>query len=291
MRRLPPLTAIEAFVQVARTGSIKAAADELALSSPALSRRVQALERFAGRQLLNRTHSGVRPNADGERFLASIVPALDAMSDAITDLTGNSDEMRLRLGVLPLFASQQLLPRLPSLRHRHPTLHLDVDTGGHGLVRLGDTLDVAITLDRSIDPALYARRINTDIIYPIASRRLTEGRDALRQPTDLARATVLLHRDMGDTLPTFLHHLGLDDLEPLAIDHFDSGQLMLEAAAEGLGVAFMHESHFLAARDDRLVRLFDVRVESPYSYWFACRPRALDARPVRLFHDWLFEDR
>ncbi|MDE0947312.1 MAG: LysR family transcriptional regulator, partial [Sphingobium sp.] len=46
MRRLPPLTALEAFVQVARLGSVKAAAEELALSTPALSRRVQALERF-----------------------------------------------------------------------------------------------------------------------------------------------------------------------------------------------------------------------------------------------------
>ncbi len=46
MRRLPPLGSIEAFVQVARLGSIKAAAEELALSAPALSRRVQSLERF-----------------------------------------------------------------------------------------------------------------------------------------------------------------------------------------------------------------------------------------------------
>ncbi|MFN3434804.1 MAG: LysR family transcriptional regulator, partial [Sphingomonas sp.] len=28
-------------------------------------------------------------------------------------------------------------------------------------------------------------------------------------------------------------------------------------------------------------------VESPYSYWFVCRPRALQQRPVRMFHDWL----
>ena len=39
MRRLPPLTAIEAFVQVARLGSVKAAAEALSLSSPALTRR------------------------------------------------------------------------------------------------------------------------------------------------------------------------------------------------------------------------------------------------------------
>ena len=74
---------------------------------------------------------------------------------------------------------------------------------------------------------------------------------------------------------------------PLAFVHFDSGALMLEAAALGIGVAFMLESHFEGARDDRLVRLFDAAVDSAYSYWFVCRRRALDQQPVRLFHDWL----
>jgi LysR family glycine cleavage system transcriptional activator len=65
--------------------------------------------------------------------------------------------------------------------------------------------------------------------------------------------------------------------------------LILDAAAQGLGVAFMHESHLNDAHDDRLVQLFDVAVESPYSYWFACRRSALSRRPVRIFHDWLFD--
>jgi LysR family glycine cleavage system transcriptional activator len=81
----------------------------------------------------------------------------------------------------------------------------------------------------------------------------------------------------------------LPDLQPAATDHFDSGQLILDAAAQGLGVAFMLESHLREAHDDRLVQLFDVSVESPYSYWFACRRSSLTRRPVRIFHDWLFD--
>ena len=73
------------------------------------------------------------------------------------------------------------------------------------------------------------------------------------------------------------------------IDHIDSGPLMLEAAANGLGVAIMHGSHLSDARDPRLTRLFDVEVESPYSYWFVCRPRALKQRAVKIFHDWLLK--
>jgi LysR family transcriptional regulator, glycine cleavage system transcriptional activator len=287
MRRLPPLTAIEAFVQVARTGSIKAASQELALSPPALSRRIQALERFIGRPLFERRHQAVVLNADGDRLLQQIAPALDQLSDAVEVMTSNTDVLRLRLGLLPLWASQKLFPRLGELRTQHPELHLDIDTAAHLLSRLGEGLDAVIALARDIDPSLYAKRLDRNQVYVIGARALIEGANPITAPEQLAGLTALVHRDMPDTFSAWRAAAGLTDLEPLAIDHFDSGALMLEAAAQGLGIAFMHASHFEEARDERIVRLFDIPVESPYSYWFACRPRALTQKPVRLFHDWL----
>ena len=289
MRRLPPLTAIEAFVQVARLGSIKAAAQELALSPPALSRRVQSLERFIGKPLFERRHQAVVLNLDGDRLLAQIAPAIDSLSDAVESMTNGAEVLRLRLGILPLFASQRLFPKLGDLRAKHPELHLDIDTAAHGVARLGDGLDAVIALAREIDPALYARRLDRNSVYVIGARALIEGPNPITRPDQLIGLTALVHRDMPDTFSEWRRAADLRDLEPLAIDHFDSGQLMLEAAAQGLGIAFMHESHFEDARDDRLVRLFDIDVESPYSYWFVCRPRALTQKPVRLFHDWLID--
>lgn len=289
MRRLPPLTAIEAFVQVARLGSIKAAAEELALSSPALSRRVQALERFIGKPLFERRHQALRLNDDGERLLGMIAPAIDTMTDAVEAMTSGTELLRLRLGVLPLFATQRLMPRLADLKRRHPELHLDVDTGGHGVARLGDGLDAAIVIARDIDPTLYSRRLDRNRVHVIGARTLLEGPDPVTRPEQLARLTALVHRDMADTFTQWRAAAGVPELEPAAIDHFDSGTLMLEAAAQGLGVAFMLESHFEAAQDPRLVQLFDLTVESHYSYWFVCRPRALGQRPVKVFHDWLVE--
>ena len=287
MRRLPPLTAIEAFVQVARLGSIKAAAQELALSAPALSRRVQALERFIGRPLFDRRHQAVVLNADGERLLQQIAPALDSLSDAVETMTSGTDVLRLRLGILPLYASQRLFPHLGELRALHPELHLDIDTAGHGVARLGDGLDAVIALVRDVDPTLYAKRLDRNSVYVIGAKELLEGPAPITRPEQLAGLTALVHRDMPDTFTAWRHAANLPDIEPAAVDHFDSGALMLEAAAQGLGVAFMHESHFEDAHDPRLVKLFGISVESPYSYWFVCRPRALTQRPVRLFHDWL----
>ena len=120
MRRLPSLAGVEAFVHVARSGSVKTAAEELALSSPALSRRIQALERFLDRPLFERRHQSVHLNEDGEKLMELIGPVMDSLSDAIETMTSPSPVMRLRLGVLPLFASQRLMPHLPQLRNRWP---------------------------------------------------------------------------------------------------------------------------------------------------------------------------
>ena len=289
MKRLPPLTGIEAFVQVARLGSVKAAAEALALSSPALTRRVQALERHVGKPLFERRHQAILLNPDGERLLAAIGPALDVLALAMEQASGEHELMRLRLGVLPLYASQRLMPRLPALRSRHPDLHIDIDTAPYALTRLDEGLDAAIVLAKDVNSGLYARRLRGNRAVAIASRALAEGPDGLREPRDLARATVLIHRDLADTFEQWCEAMGVPGLEPAAFDHFDSGQLILEAAAQGLGVAFMFETHLEAARDDRLVQLFD-SAPSPYSYWFACRRAALGRRPVRLFHDWLVDE-
>lgn len=286
MRRLPPLTAIEAFVQVARLGSVKAAAEELALSTPALSRRLQALERFVGRQLFDRKHQALEINGDGQRLLESIAPALDVMSTAIDDLLTGDTQMRLRLAVLPLFASQRLFPKLGSLRTLHPTLHLDIETNPHATARLGEGLDAAIVLAEEVDPALYSLELDHDDVLLIASRALVEAEE-IKQPQDIARFTLLVHREMRNSFDTWKQAIGLPDLQPAAVDNYDSGALMLEAAAQGLGIAVLHSSHYRQSGDPRLVKLFDVQVKSPYRYFFVCRPRALQVRAVKLFHDWL----
>lgn len=290
MKRLPSLAAVEAFVETARSGSIKAAAETLALSSPALTRRIQALERHVGHPLFERRHQAILLNDAGERLLGEVAPALDQLALAMERGAGNGALMRLKLAVLPLFASYQLMPRLPKLRALHPDLHIDLDTRPHALARLDEGLDAAIALAREVEAPLHARRLGTSQIVAIGARHLAEGPNGLRRAEQLTQATVLLHRDLPDAFDYWREAVGLPGLEPAAIDYFDSGQLILDAAAQGLGVAFMFEMHLVGAHDPRLARLFDVAVESPYSYWFACRRSALNHRPVRLFHDWLIEE-
>jgi LysR family glycine cleavage system transcriptional activator len=286
MRRLPPLRSLEAFVRIAKLGSAKAAASELSLSPPALSRRIKALEDFMGKPVFDRKAQAMILNADGQALLTAIEPALEAMADAIDDLAGQGGEYRLRLGVLPLFGTQRLIPRLPELRKLFPKLHIDVDTSAHAENLLGDVVDAAIIIADQVDPRLYSVRLDQNIVYAITSTELAKSAK-LDSPADLKNQTVLVHSDMPLIFDAWRNAVGQPKLKPAAIDHIDSGPLMLEAAANGLGVAIMHGSHMTDAKDERLTRLFEIEVESPYSYWFVCRPRALKQRAVRIFHDWL----
>ena len=289
MPRLPPLSSMEAFLEVARHGTVKAAASELGLSMPALSRRIQTLEHAVGRPLFDRHHHGLRLTEAGRDLQDQLSPILDELRSVIGQVGSPDASVRLHLNVLPLFAQQRLFPRLPELRRAHPELHIDIDTLSHGEARLGEGIDAAIALARAIDPALYAARLDQDKVFPIAARGLTDGERPIAVPEQLQRATILLHREMPETFNEWRNAIGMPYLEPMGTDFFDSGPLMLEAAAQGIGVAFMHGHHFDDAQDPRLVRLFDFDVASPYSYWFVCRPRALRQPAVKLFHDWLLE--
>ena len=66
---------------------------------------------------------------------------------------------------------------------------------------------------------------------------MRSGPGAITQPEQLRELTVIIHRDMPDTFEEWRKAMNIADLEPAAIDHYDSGQLMLDAAAQGLGVA------------------------------------------------------
>ena len=127
-RRLPPLRALEAFVRTVRLGSARAAADELGLSPSALSRRIGNLEEFVGKKLFTRARQSMKLTEDGHAFFEAVNPQLEALARAVESQSENLSVLRLHLGVLPLFGTQRLFPRLGELRERHPLLHIDIDT-------------------------------------------------------------------------------------------------------------------------------------------------------------------
>lgn len=105
---------------VARSGSIRAAAEKLHVASSAVNRRVQDLEEELGTPLFERLPRGVRLTAAGELFLGYArrrQADLEQVRSQIEDLEG------MRRGQVTLAASQALAPAfLPQAIHAFQTL-------------------------------------------------------------------------------------------------------------------------------------------------------------------------
>jgi LysR family transcriptional regulator, glycine cleavage system transcriptional activator len=226
---------------------------------------------------------------EGQAFYDAVEPKLEELAMAVESQVESNAVLRLHLGAPSLFGEQRLFPRLLELRQLHPRLHIDIETGRNLGERVGDTLDAAIIVSREPEPSLHSLRLDRNRVYAFTSKQLAAAIGPEPDEAALAKQTFLLHNELPAIFDAWKAAMNLGPFQPGAIDHFDSGQLILEAAAQGLGIAIMHADHFDRANDERLARLFDAEIESPYSYWFVCRPRDLASRPVRIFHDWVLK--
>jgi len=181
---------------------------------------------------------------------------IDEMADRIDRLIDTGQVLRLRLGVLPLFGSQRLFPRLGELRKLHPQLHIDIDSSAAAETKLGDH----DRCRRSSSPkGRKARSIRcgstTTASMPSPRPRLAAELGPRPDLAKLNKQTFLVHNDLPMSFEAWKRTLHLEALQPAAIDHFDSGQLILEAAAQGLGIAIMHDDHYVRSHDPRVARL------------------------------------
>ncbi|WP_339941546.1 LysR family transcriptional regulator, partial [Undibacterium luofuense] len=151
------LQELQAFVAVADRSSFSQAAEDLFLSQPALSRRIDKLEETLGVKLFERTTRKVQLTNVGRIFLANVRTALDELEGAIL---GVSDLAAHRTGIVTLacvptavryFLTEVLLQfseRFPKIRVR---IHDESAQDVLNLV-LGGEADFGINFAGSEDP-------------------------------------------------------------------------------------------------------------------------------------------
>jgi len=83
--------------EVARRGTISAAARSIALSQPAITQAIAALERSLGVSLFNRSNVGVTATAAGAAFIERVERALSLVRDAVTETARESGPQLKRI--------------------------------------------------------------------------------------------------------------------------------------------------------------------------------------------------
>ncbi len=145
MRKHQPLTALRAFEASARLGSVSAAAVELHVTRPAVSKQVSLLETTLDVPLLIRTGNAIRLTPAGEELLVGLHQAFDIISSTMEAVRSRARQSkRLRVLVCRDFAASWLASRVGSFLVENPGVSLEVIAERNGNLRLGEDFDFRI---------------------------------------------------------------------------------------------------------------------------------------------------
>jgi LysR family glycine cleavage system transcriptional activator len=273
---------------VARLASFRRAAEELAVTKSAVSHQIQTLEGYLGVRLLNRSTRGISLTAAGEALLPEVQSALDRLAGVVADLRHRSRAEPLTISLLPTFAVRWLIPRLGDFRERHPGIEVRLDASLEAADFASSGVDVAIRYGRGDWPGLHCERLIVESLTPVCSRALLRGRFPLRRPCDLARHVLLHNSAHPDDWPLWLKTAGVDGIDLGRGPRFAYSELLLKAAAEGLGVALARR-HLIDRdlADGTLIAPFDIVCETGYSYWLVWPRKRHTDRRVASFRQWI----
>lgn len=229
-----PLHELLAFEATARLGSISRAAEELSVTSSALSHRLAGLQARLGATLFERHGKGLRITAQGERYLQRVQAGLHAFA-AQGEALRAAEHETVRLVAAPAIATAWLLPQIPALLAAHPGLRLDVSTLTLADDSIGQDWDVLVHYGPPVAEGGQRITLAADDVFPVCAPSLLPGGRAVDDPAQLLALPLLRHTLLS--WPRWTEAALGTPLEVRAQAYFDDATAMLEAATAAAGVA------------------------------------------------------
>ncbi|MDR6182139.1 LysR family transcriptional regulator [Asaia bogorensis] len=181
--------AMTTFVRVVETGSFSAAARQLHVGQPAVSKIVAQLEARLQVSLLIRSTHGLTPTEAGQAYYERARNALQEAEEAELAARGAGSGLsgRLRVSAATTFARLHIIPRLPAFLDAHPQLDVDILLDDRMIDLVAEGVDISLRMGALADSSAVARKLATG------------KRSVLATPAYLARAGMpLVPADLAD---------------------------------------------------------------------------------------------
>ena len=257
----PSLADLNAFAAVARHRSFRAAADAMGVSRSSLSHALRGLEQQLGVRLLHRTTRSVAPTEAGQQLLQRLAPMLRDLDDMLAAVSGSADGPvgQLRINANESATRWLLRHVVPGFLRRHPRVTLDLVSEGRLVDIVAEGFDAGVRLREAVPQDMVIVPFAGDVRFlAVAAPAYLAEHGVPMTPDDLHK-----HRCIRQRLPSGKPYrwefalnadeFAIDAPGVLTLDH---NGLMVEAAEDGLGIAFVPESFARRALEDgRLVTL------------------------------------
>lgn len=232
---------------VAEHRSFRRAAELLGVTRSSLSHTVRSLEDRLSTRLLHRTTRSVSLTQAGEQFFARLDPLLGDLGQLLEEFAGAQGRTT---GTLKINGSEAairlLLTLVPEFLTRYPYVELDLVAQGQLVDIVEQGFDAGVRLGEAVPKDMVAVRLAPDMRFlVVASPAYLATRRIPETPDELAG-----HRCIRQRLPSGKRYRWefLKRGQELALDvpgalTLDNNQLMAEAAAAGMGIAYLPEDY------------------------------------------------
>ncbi|QMV00889.1 LysR family transcriptional regulator [Devosia sp. D6-9] len=280
---------IRAFLATAETGSLSAAARELKLTQPTLSRQVSALEASLGILLFDRVGRSLVLTPSGKDLLVHVRRMGEAAEELALVASGQAQSVEglVKISASDIVAAYVLPLLLRQLHERAPGIRVEV-VASNGLSDiLRREADIAIRHVRPAQPDLVARRCRDSAAHLYAARSYLVARGRPERVEDLATADFVGFFRVEDLLAALRDERGL----PLTVENFhwsaNSFVVALEMVRQGLGIGVVQRE--AAERHDDIVQVLPELDPFPIPVWLATHAELHTSRRIRLVFDFLAE--
>ncbi|WP_374384310.1 LysR family transcriptional regulator [Dongia sp.] len=285
--RLPPLPWLRAFEASARRGSFAAAADELGLTSAAVSHQMRSLEQELGYPLFERLARGLRLTDLGKAYLVPVRQAFSELSISTLSIFGPEGETVLNVRVPVSFAVLWMTPRLARFATAHPGIRLRLFSAIWADALPADKADVDIRFGYGNWPGSSAQILVNDPIVLV-----TVPNSRIRSVRDIGSNEMIQIMGVESDWLHLFEAEGMELPKGGAGISVDTSLAALEIVASGHGAALVL-SRFAAAFEatGRVKRVPGIELPHDQSHYLL-NPQNSEAPRAEalLFTDWLRQE-
>lgn len=280
------------FSEIVKQGSLSAAARELGLTPPSVSKRLAQMEQRLGVQLVNRTTRRLSLTDEGELYRANAARILGELEDMERLVAGNRSAPKglLRVNAPLGFGRIYVTPLVSKFVKEYPEVEIQLQLTDHPLNLVDESFDVGIRFGNLPDTRVIARKIapNRRLLCAAPSYLKTHGMP--RVPHDLTRHNCIVLRQNDSAYGTWHFTRGrhTESVKVRGALSSNDGEVTLNWALDGHGITLRAEWDIAKYLRSGRLQLVLEDYAAPPADIFAVYPERQHLSPkVRSFTDFL----
>jgi DNA-binding transcriptional LysR family regulator len=284
------LRGLRTFCVAARHESFRLAAEELFITSSAVSHQIKSLEQELGVQLFARSSRDLKLTETGRAFFDEVEPLIEQLDSIAGSYREDSAMRSVRISVQPFFASEYFVPRLSEFTEQHPDIDIQVGTSDESSEKHPADADLSIRLFKSQPENLASHFLFPLHMAPAGSPEFKKS-IVVRKKEIVSEFPLIVHETRPKAWKRWSKSTGIQLPKDSKVTRLDSMIAVVRAAERGIGAALvpvpLADQWF---KQGSIVRLFKQQLIADAGYYLVYKEERAGDREVCLLRDWILQN-